>query len=76
MTYGFAPENWPAFQIELQKRGIAVDDIERVELRPASVWDYVLAGRASEIRITTVDVTVRLRSGRVESWRQRQNKEE
>ena len=34
MTYGFRPENWPAFQSELQKRGIAVTDIEKVEMRP------------------------------------------
>lgn len=75
MTYGFCPENWPAFQAELQKRGIAVPDIERVELRPDSAWTYVLAGRAKEMPITTVYVTVRLRSGRVESWRHRQAEE-
>lgn len=53
MTYGFYPENWPAFQAELEKRGITTADIEKVEIRPE-------------------DVTVTLRSGRVESWRQRQ----
>jgi hypothetical protein len=54
MTYGFRPENWPVFQSELQKRGIATADIERVEIRPA--------GGAE-------DITVTLRSGRTESWR-------
>jgi len=34
MTYGFRPENWPAFQAELQKRGISAPDIEKVEMRP------------------------------------------
>jgi hypothetical protein len=34
MTYGLRPENWPAFQAELQKRGISVADIEKVEMRP------------------------------------------
>jgi hypothetical protein len=58
MTYGFRPENWPTFNEELSKRHLTVADIERVEVRPASVS----AG--------SVDVTVTLRSGRVESWRQ------
>jgi len=34
MTYGFRPENWPAFQAELRKRGISAADIEKIELRP------------------------------------------
>src|SRR5712691_4117295 len=34
MIYGFRPENWPAFQAELQKRGISAPDIEKVEMRP------------------------------------------
>lgn len=55
MTYGFRPENWPAFQAELQKRGIAAADIEKVEIRGRDMM---------------VDVTVTLRSGRAESWRQ------
>lgn len=60
MTYGFYPENWPAFQAELEKRGITTADIEKVEVRPEV-----------EVPARTVDVTVTLRSGRVESWRQR-----
>ena len=58
MTYGFRPENWPTFQAELLKRGIAPADIEKVEIRP--MGDSI------------VDVTVTLRSGRAESWRQPQ----
>jgi hypothetical protein len=58
MTYGFLPENWPAFKAELEKRGIAASDIEKVEIRP----------RPGKI----VDVTVTLRSGRAESWSQPQ----
>ncbi len=60
MTYGFCPENWPAFQSELARRGIAAPDIEKVEIRSETAH---------------VDVTVTLRSGRVESWRQRQEAE-
>ena len=67
MTYGFRPENWPAFQAELQKRAIAVADIERVEIRPATTDPDL----AVEGRHRNVDVTVTLRSGRVEYWRQR-----
>jgi len=33
MTYGFRPDNWPAFQAELQKRGINRADIEKIEMR-------------------------------------------
>jgi hypothetical protein len=58
MTFGYRPENWPAFEDELQRRGIAPGDIERVELRPP-------AEPGSE---PTVDVTVTTRSGLVESW--------
>lgn len=57
MSYGYRPENWPAFEDELQRRGIAPGDIERVELRPPA-----------EPGERTVDVTVTTRSGRVESW--------
>lgn len=32
MTYGYRPENWPAFQAELRKRRIAAADIEKVEI--------------------------------------------
>lgn len=59
MPYGYQPENWPAFQGELDRRGIAASDVERVELRPVS-----------EAPADT-EVTVTLRSGRTESWRQR-----
>lgn len=34
MTYGFRPENWPAFQAELLERAITVADIEKIEFRP------------------------------------------
>ena len=71
MTYGFRPENWPAFEEELQRRGIAVDDIEKVEMRPGIPHDLgrsdAGAGHASA---ASVQVVVTLRSGRVESWRQ------
>lgn len=60
MTYGFCPENWPAFQRELRVREIAVGDIEKVEMRSADVP----AGM--------IDVTVTLRSGRVDTWSQQQ----
>ena len=33
MTYGFRPDNWPAFQAELRKRGISAADIEKIEMR-------------------------------------------
>jgi hypothetical protein len=62
MTYGFRPENWPAFEYELRVRGIAVRDIEKIELRPDDAQD-VAAG-------TTVTVT--LRSGRIDTWTQQQ----
>jgi hypothetical protein len=64
MTYGFCPENWPAFQSELQKRDIAVADIEKVEMRPEVT--------SVEIAQGIVEVTVTLRSGRIESWSHRQ----
>jgi hypothetical protein len=63
MVYGFRPENWPAFEAELQKRAIAVAEIERVEIRPGSTPDPAGAGHAG-----TVSVVVTLRSGRVDSW--------
>jgi len=65
MTYGFRPENWPAFQAELQKRSIRAADIEKVEMWPTADPDVVL-----EDRHRIVDVTVTLRSGRAESRRQ------
>ncbi|MBI3827391.1 MAG: hypothetical protein HY294_15465 [Candidatus Rokubacteria bacterium] len=55
MTYGFRPENWPAFQHELDARDIATADIEKIEIR--------------DVDPAIADVTVTLRSGRVESWR-------
>ena len=60
MTYGFRPENWPAFEAELAKRRIEVADIERFEIRPS----------VDPEAVRSVDVTVTLRSGRAESWRQ------
>jgi hypothetical protein len=65
MTYGFRPDNWPAFQAELQKRGINTADIEKIEMRAPDDPSV-----ASESRHSVVDVTVTLRSGRAESWRQ------
>ena len=66
MAYGFRPENWPAFQAELQKRGISSADIEKVEMRPTEDPGAVL-----EDRHGIVEITVTLRSGRAESWSQR-----
>src|SRR5262245_2088779 len=63
MTYGLRPENWPAFQAELDARRIAFDEIERLELRPETT---------ESLSLGTVNVTVTLRSGRVESWTQHQ----
>jgi hypothetical protein len=60
MTYGFRPDNWPAFEYQLRVRGIAVSDIEKVELRPEDT-DDVAAGTM---------VTVTLRSGRIDRWSQ------
>lgn len=60
MPYAYQPENWPAFRNELEQRGISAAEIERLEFRPVS-----------EAPAQT-DVTVTLRSGRVESWRHRQ----
>ena len=64
MTYGYRPDNWSAFQVELERRGIAAADIERMELRP------VVDAPAD------TGVTVILRSGRVESWNHRPAAEE
>jgi class 3 adenylate cyclase len=63
MTYGLRPENWSAFQAELDARRIIFDEIEKVELRPETTESMPLG---------TVNVTVTLRSGRVESWTQHQ----
>jgi hypothetical protein len=63
MTYGLRPENWLAFQAELDARRITPGEIERVELRPEATGSMPLG---------TVNVTVTLRSSRVESWTQHQ----
>jgi len=55
MTYGFCPEDWPLFHSQLEKCGIEIADVERVEMRPDSVRSSVV-------------ITVILRSGRIESW--------
>ena len=69
MTYGFRPENWPAFEHELQRRGIAVADIEKVEMRPGTPPDLGCGGAgAGDASTARVHVIVTLRSGRVESW--------
>ena len=61
MTYGFRPDNWPAFQAELRKRGLNTADIEKIEMRTPDDPSV-----ASESRHSVVDVTVTLRSGRAE----------
>jgi hypothetical protein len=61
MTYGYQPDNWPAFESELRRHGVEVTDIERVEFRPAG-----------DAPAGTFDVTVTLRSGRVEVIKPRQ----
>ena len=66
MTYAFGSGNWPAFQHELRARGIAVSDIERVEIRPRTVQS------AADVSAGMIDVTVTVRSGRVETWSQQQ----
>ncbi len=75
MTYGFRPENWPAFQAELHQRDIATEDIEKVEIRPETthtlLWREPIE-RFQWVSVGLIHVTVTLRSGRVESWRQRQ----
>jgi len=65
MTYGFRPENWPAFQAELRKRGINAADIEKVEMRPTET-----PGDSPRDWRQIVEITVTLRSGRAESWSQ------
>ena len=57
MTYGFRPENWPAFQAELQRRGINAAGLEKVEMRPTEAPGDSPGDRQS------VDITVTLRSG-------------
>jgi hypothetical protein len=60
MTYGYVPRNWPAFQRELDERGLAMEDIEKIEMRPT----------ADAPSATTIEIVVTARSGRVHSWRQ------
>ena len=62
MTYGFRPENWPAFQAELHKRGIRAADIEKVEMLPTED-----PGVPLEARHGLGEITGTLRSGRAES---------
>jgi len=64
MTYGFRPENWPAFQAELLERAITVADIEKIEFRPRipHVARITLPHRA-EIAQGMLEITVTLRSG-------------
>ena len=69
MTYGFRPENWPAFQAELLERAITVADIEKIEFRPGA---RITLPQRPEIAQGMVEITVTLRSGRVESWSQSQ----
>ena len=71
MTYGFRPANWPAFQAELAKRDIAVSDIERFEIRPHGEPDIRKLSRTG-----LVEVTVTLRSGHIESWRQQERSDQ
>jgi hypothetical protein len=60
MTYGYVPRNWSAFHRELDDRGLAMDDIEKVEIRPS----------ADATSATTIEVVVTARSGDVHTWRQ------
>jgi len=41
MTYGIRPENWPAFQSELQKRGI-MDALRVRRVARGSYWSVIL----------------------------------
>ena len=43
MTYGFCPQNWRAFEAELQEQGIAIADIEKVEMRPEGESDRMVS---------------------------------
>jgi hypothetical protein len=61
MTYGFRPENWWIFERELRTRGIAVSEIEKLEMRSLATDDSI--GTACGAL-----VTVTLRSGRVDTW--------
>ena len=61
MTYGFRPINWWSFEQELHARGIAVGDIEKVEMKPVTSPDWSAGGSRAV-------VTVTLRSGRADTW--------
>jgi hypothetical protein len=61
MTYGFRPENWWNFQQELRARGIALSEIEKVEMRSLTTADSAHTGARAI-------VTVTLRSGRADTW--------
>jgi hypothetical protein len=67
MTYNFCPESWWPFQRELQERGIAIADIEKIEILPQPVFSV------PDVDTGTIVVIVTLESGRVESWRQRRD---
>ncbi|HEV8475015.1 MAG TPA: hypothetical protein VGR82_19740 [Methylomirabilota bacterium] len=58
MTYGFVPQDWPAFQRRLDAQGIVLSDIEKIEIRPSAT------------DATLIDVVVTSRSGRVHAWSQ------
>ena len=60
MTYGYRPENWSRFQSELQRHGLDMSEIEKVVFRPVG-----------DAPAGTFDVSVTLRSGRVEVLRPR-----
>jgi len=59
MTYGFLPRNWPAFQHQLAERGLAMDDIEKVELRPTTpsgtMMDVVVTARSGDVHVFRQD---------------------
>jgi class 3 adenylate cyclase len=67
MTYGLRPENWATFHTELDARGITPEEIERVEIRPEA---------ADSMPVGIINVTVTLRSGRIEAWTQHQAESE
>ena len=62
--YDSYPESWWPFQRELKARGIAMTDIEKVEIVPQPLHGSDTG---------TVVVIVTLQSGHIESWRQARN---
>jgi hypothetical protein len=67
MMYDFSPESWWPFQRELEERGIAAADVERIEILPQPV-------NGPGVDPGMILVIVTLESGRVESWRQRRDR--